>query len=386
MNLEDTQAVDYVPERDDGKPADRREVYRVLEDTHTLPGRRKSDPVHTLRRILVHSTGNARGRQAARAKRLARAAEDLDKLQRGAGGRCYSTAEKIAALITVICLALLVFCLIERQVRQALGPEQTMRGLYPDNRAVRPTGRMIFYHLASLMIRPGTTTSPPIVLINRGARAHLLELLGTDETRPRQLETQLPMCEVRASPQCHVAKWHTGVLPDRLPHGAAVRHGCRRVPHVIPALPPQCRGFRTGPAHLQLRVLQSQSHSRWPGRRRGWAIVRGGYFRSPSSSSARHTSNTRQVHRRAVAAAREVTAALSHVLVLRHRFRLRLQLTRWRRSRLLLLPRLVGRLLGLELGHAPLPSLPGSEAPRSVLGSCRRGRAPLALDGQSGDG
>jgi hypothetical protein len=28
-----------------------------------------------------------------------------------------------------------------------------MRGLYPDNRAVRPTGRMFFYHLASLMIR-----------------------------------------------------------------------------------------------------------------------------------------------------------------------------------------------------------------------------------------
>ncbi len=41
----------------------------------------------------------------------------------------------------MICLALLVYCLIERQVRQALGPEQTMAGLYPDNRAVRPTVR-----------------------------------------------------------------------------------------------------------------------------------------------------------------------------------------------------------------------------------------------------
>ncbi|WP_328686189.1 IS1634 family transposase [Streptomyces sp. NBC_00343] len=37
--------------------------------------------------------------------------------------------QRIAALITVICLALLVFCLIERQVRQALGGDQTMRGL-----------------------------------------------------------------------------------------------------------------------------------------------------------------------------------------------------------------------------------------------------------------
>ncbi|MFJ7280217.1 IS1634 family transposase [Kitasatospora sp. NPDC098663] len=289
LDLEDARVVDYAPDRDKGKPADRQEVYRVLEDVHTIAGRRKSDPVHTLRRILVHSTGNARGQQTARAKRLARAAEDLDKLQRGAGGRFYGTAEKIAArigviarthrvenclrttittdeagrpglewhfdqevldaqeavdgwyalltsltpdqatteqvllrykgqvvverryhdfkgplavapvflqhnrriaaLITVIYLALLVFCLIERQVRQALGPELTMRGLYPDNRAVRPTGRMIFYHLASLMIRPGTATSPPVVLINRGVQAHLLELLGIDETRPRWLET-----------------------------------------------------------------------------------------------------------------------------------------------------------------------------------------------------
>ena len=55
--------------------------------------------------------------------------------------------------------------------------------------AVRPTGRMIFYHLESLTLRPGTATSPPVILINRGVQAHLLELLGIDETRPRWLET-----------------------------------------------------------------------------------------------------------------------------------------------------------------------------------------------------
>ena len=81
---------------------------------------------------------------------------------------------RISALITVICLALLVFCLIERQVRQALGGHQTMRGLYPDNRAVRPTGRMILYHLASLRMRAGTATDPPTILIVRGVQAHLL--------------------------------------------------------------------------------------------------------------------------------------------------------------------------------------------------------------------
>ncbi|MGW7003411.1 hypothetical protein ACWGCW_11410 [Streptomyces sp. NPDC054933] len=50
---------------------------------------------------------------------------------------------QVAALIQVICLAPLVFFLIERQVRQVLEPEQTMAGLYPANRRVRPTGRMI---------------------------------------------------------------------------------------------------------------------------------------------------------------------------------------------------------------------------------------------------
>ncbi|MDW6066175.1 hypothetical protein SAZ11_60920, partial [Streptomyces sp. FXJ1.4098] len=55
---------------------------------------------------------------------------------------------RVAALVQVICLALLVFCLIERQVRGALGPSRHDRPL-PDNRRVRPTGRMIFYHSAN---------------------------------------------------------------------------------------------------------------------------------------------------------------------------------------------------------------------------------------------
>jgi transposase len=291
LDLEAAEVVDYANDRDRDRntPAGQREAYRVLEDVHTMAGPRKRDPVHRLRRILVHSTGNAEGQRKARAKRLARAAEDLDKLQRSAGGRHYTTADKIlarvaaitksrrvtgclhtavtigpdgkpamtwsfdqdvltaeaaadgwyclltaltpqqadaaevfrrykgqgvverrysefkgplavaplflehnrriAALITVICLALLVYCLIERQVRHALGPERTMAGLYPDNRKVRPTGRMILYHLEDLTLRPGTATDPPVILISRRVQAHLLELLGIDETRPRWLET-----------------------------------------------------------------------------------------------------------------------------------------------------------------------------------------------------
>ncbi|MEE1804875.1 hypothetical protein [Streptomyces sp. BE133] len=271
-----------MPDRDAGKPADQpadqREVYRVLEDVHTLTGPRMRDPVLRVRRILVHSTAHAKGQQAARVNRLAKAGAELDKLVAAAGGRHYKTREKIAArvgviaarrrvvsclrwhitedeadgprlhwhfdqnaleteaaadglagmprttagpaqvlihykgqgtverryhdfkgplavtpvfvqhnhrvaaLIQVICLALLVFCLIERQVRQALGPQQTMVGLYPDNRRVRPTGRMILYHLGELTLRISTVTDPPMVLITRGVQLHLLELLGIEVT------------------------------------------------------------------------------------------------------------------------------------------------------------------------------------------------------------
>ncbi|MFI2207498.1 IS1634 family transposase [Streptomyces sp. NPDC020192] len=289
LDLDRAAVVDWVPERDAGKEPDQREVYRVLEDVHTLAGPRKNDPVLTVRRILVHSTGNAAGQQAARAKRLARAGEDMDKLARAAGGRHYKTREKVAAragviaakrrvasclrwditedeagtpslcwhfdqgvldaearadgwyalitpltagqaapqdvliqykgqgaverryhdfkgplavapvfvqhnhrvaaLIQVICLALLVFCLIERQVRRALGPEQTMIGLYPDNRRARPTGRMILYHLGELTLRIGNVTDPPTVQITRGVQLHLLDLLDTDIGQTRWPQT-----------------------------------------------------------------------------------------------------------------------------------------------------------------------------------------------------
>lgn len=103
--------------------------------------------------------------------------------------------KRIAALITVICLALLVFCLIERQVRQALGTQRTMRGFYLEPRAVRPTGELILTALSELRIRPGTATSPPVVLITEGIQAQLLDLLDVDPTRPRWLDTQIPTCE-----------------------------------------------------------------------------------------------------------------------------------------------------------------------------------------------
>jgi transposase len=285
LDIAEAADVDYRPEREEHLPEAERDRYRVAEDVFELPGPRKRDPVHRLRRILVHSTGTARGQVKARGKRLAKAVGDLDKLAAGAGGRFYNTEAKIAArigviaasrrvqdclrtqittgpddkprlswwfdqevldtqaaadgwyslltnidahtadaaqilidykgqnaverrygdvkgplavapmflkdnkriaaLITVICLALLVFCLIEREVRRRLDGDGKMTGLYPDNRRLRPTGRMILHHLADLQMTPATATGPPTVRINSGVQAHLLELLGIDETRPR---------------------------------------------------------------------------------------------------------------------------------------------------------------------------------------------------------
>ncbi|MEZ0028685.1 transposase, partial [Kitasatospora sp. MAP12-22] len=104
LDVDRAEPVNYVNDRDRERntPADQRESYRVLEDVHVMAGPRKSDPVHRLRRVLVHSTGNAKGQRAARTKRLAKATEDLDKLQRSAGGRYYNTAAKVEARIGVI--------------------------------------------------------------------------------------------------------------------------------------------------------------------------------------------------------------------------------------------------------------------------------------------
>ena len=282
--------VDYIAGRDAGKPAAARGVYRVLEDGGMdLAGPRKAGPPVHLRRILVYSSANATGAAKARARKLAKATADLDRLVRTAGTRfhptagavaarvtaiatqrrvkaylrttisrgptgkpalswhfdqaaldaeaatdgCYAlltnlepsqagaaevfrrykgqhiverrygefkgplavaplflkTNRRIAALITVICLALLIFCLIERQVRQALAPHGgTMTGL-PGYQATaaRPTGRTIFQALADLRLIPAHDGNPATIPKPTGVQARLLDLLAIDISRPRWL-------------------------------------------------------------------------------------------------------------------------------------------------------------------------------------------------------
>jgi hypothetical protein len=248
LDLDAATEVDYVAERDRGKPAEQRGRWRVVEDTMNIAASRTKDPVLGPRRVFVHSSARAHAAATARAKKPDRAAGDLDRRRPGPAepgpgqpplcGRHYpdpkavteritaisrgrrvtayprtevgtdpvtgkptlawsfdqtaidaeaatdgwyallttlpadidaaqvliryqgqevaerrysaftgplavapmfhKTNRRITALITVICLALLIFCLIERAVRAALAPEAKMAGLTPGQKA-KPT-------------------------------------------------------------------------------------------------------------------------------------------------------------------------------------------------------------------------------------------------------
>src|SRR5271166_3377834 len=96
---------------------------------------------------------------------------------------------RITALITVICLALLIFCLVERQVRQALAPHGGMLTGLPGYgpAPARPTGRAIFRALADLRMIPAHDGNPATIPEPAGIQARLLDLLGIDISRPRWL-------------------------------------------------------------------------------------------------------------------------------------------------------------------------------------------------------
>jgi len=91
---------------------------------------------------------------------------------------------RIQALVTVICLALLIFCLVERAVRKAIAPVGELDELYA-GRPAKPTGRLIFEALARLRLLPATSRDPPTIPQPPPLQARLLELLDIDPTRPR---------------------------------------------------------------------------------------------------------------------------------------------------------------------------------------------------------
>ena len=89
---------------------------------------------------------------------------------------------RIQALVTVICLALLVFCLVERQVRRAIAPAVLLQDLYVGQPA-KPTGRLIFEALARLRLIPASGHDPPIIPQPPPLQARLLHLLDVDPTQ-----------------------------------------------------------------------------------------------------------------------------------------------------------------------------------------------------------
>jgi transposase len=276
--------VEYVAARDTHLSADQRGHYRVIEDTVTVTGPRKTkDPSYTVRRVFVYSSARADAAATARAKQLDRATDDLGRLSRGLGSRHYPTAEavtarittiarerrvgdylrttvgtdhngrptldwhfdqaaldteaatdgwyalltnlpptvttaqvlaryktqpatserryhdfkgplavapmflhtnrRIHALIGVVCLALLIYCLVEREARRNLAPAIKLDGLYA-GRPAKPTAGLILTALASLRLRPGSDGTPEIPQPTTLQR-RILDLLKIDPRRPR---------------------------------------------------------------------------------------------------------------------------------------------------------------------------------------------------------
>jgi transposase len=91
---------------------------------------------------------------------------------------------RIEALLSVICLALLIFCLAERELRRAIAPNQKMDGL-GIYRHARPTGRLIFEALSRLQLFPANSHSPPVIPQPPPLQARILELLHIDPATQR---------------------------------------------------------------------------------------------------------------------------------------------------------------------------------------------------------
>ncbi len=91
---------------------------------------------------------------------------------------------RIEALISVICLALLIFSLVERAVRLAISPALKLAALWA-GRAAKPTGRLIFGALSRLRLIPATATSSAVIPEPPPLLAELLKLLDVDPRVPR---------------------------------------------------------------------------------------------------------------------------------------------------------------------------------------------------------
>jgi transposase len=94
--------------------------------------------------------------------------------------------DRIAALVSIVGLALVIYGLIETDLRHALGEDQQLPGLLPEGRAARPTGRNILAAFQGL----GVTYTPHGLRLDRltTTQRTILELLGIDPPWPEHPE------------------------------------------------------------------------------------------------------------------------------------------------------------------------------------------------------
>jgi transposase len=92
--------------------------------------------------------------------------------------------DRIAALVSVVGLALVLFGLLEADLRHALGPDRRLDGLLPEGRAARPTARSILAAFQGL----GLTYTPDGIVLDRltGTQRRILELLTIPIPWPEQ--------------------------------------------------------------------------------------------------------------------------------------------------------------------------------------------------------
>ena len=102
-DIEAAAEVAYTALRDPRKPLDDRGTWRAYEDTMVMrPPRGTKGPDITVRRVFVHSTARAGAAKIARAKKLDRARDDLDRLTRGLGSRHYPDEAAVRNRLAVI--------------------------------------------------------------------------------------------------------------------------------------------------------------------------------------------------------------------------------------------------------------------------------------------
>jgi hypothetical protein len=101
--------------------------------------------------------------------------------------------------VQVCSFALLVYGLIEPDVRPAIAPATTIRALLPEGRAARPTAANIFAAFAGLGYQRVRTVKPMEYIPDpiSSPQAAILKTLGIASILPADVEKPSQRCEIR---------------------------------------------------------------------------------------------------------------------------------------------------------------------------------------------